>query len=142
MIAKATWFNRRKYSGWGLTPKTWQGVLYIILIAGVIAFIQSLSINETLKLVLTAGWAVFVLADFLQVMASIKLDEREQKVEAVAERNASWTMVAATVLSILYVSTLGKELKGVELMPILIFPIVAGVVVKGISNFILDRRGI
>lgn len=142
MIAKAAWFNRRKYTGWGLSPRNWQGVLYIIIIAGTIAFIQSASLNETLKLVLTAGWAVFVLIDTLQVMASIKLDEREQKIEAIAERNASWTMVASTVLTILYITTIGKELKGIDLIPAMIFPVAAGVIVKALSNFILDRRGV
>lgn len=142
MIANASWFNRRKYSGWGLTPKSWQGILYIMIIAGVTSFILSLTLPEILKLVLTAFWVVFVLVDFFLAMASIKLDEREQKIEAIAERNASWTMVAATTLSIVYVSTLGKELRGIELMPVLIFPIFAGVVAKGLSNFILDRRGL
>lgn len=142
MIAKAAWFNRRKYMGWGLTPRTWQGVLYIIIIAAAIAFIQSINFDETLKIILTGVWVVFVLIDILQVMASIKLDEREQKIEAIAERNASWTMVAATALVILYIATLGKELKGIDLLPILVFPIAAGVIAKGLSNFILNRRGV
>lgn len=142
MIGKAKWFNRRKYTGWGLMPKTWQGVLYVIVIVVVIGFIQSLHFDETLKLILTSIWAVLVVADVLKIMASMKLDEREQKVEAIAERNASWTMVASLALSVLYVTTLGKELKGIDLMPALIFPIAAGVIVKALSNFILDRRGI
>lgn len=142
MIAKAIWFNRRKYTGWGLMPKTWQGILYIMIIAGAIAVVQSLTLPETLKMVLTGVWAVFVLIDVLQAMASIKLDEREQKIEAISERNAAWTMVASTALVILYITTIGKELKGIDLMPVLIFPIAAGVIVKGLSNFILDRRGV
>lgn len=123
-------------------PKTWQGVLYILIIAALLAVIQSLPIDEVVKMVLSVGWAVFVLIDVLQVMASIKLDEREQKIEAIAERNAAWTMIAAIAVSILYVSTLGKELKGIDLMPVLIFPVAAGVIAKGISNFILERRGV
>jgi len=142
MIAKAEWFNRRKYTGWGLSPKTWQSFLYIFIITGVFVLIISLFKNEPLKMVLTGIWTVFVLVDILQAMASLKLDEREQKIEAIAERNASWAMVASTVLSILFVTTLGKELRGVSLMPALIFPIIVGVIVKGLSNFILDRRGL
>ncbi|MCL4415238.1 MAG: hypothetical protein M1365_00835 [Actinobacteria bacterium] len=142
MIAKVNWFNRRKYTGWGLMPKTWQGVLYVMIIAGIIAFIQNLPLNEPIKMVLTGIWAIFVLIDVLQVMAAIKLDEREQKIEAIAERNASWTMVASTALVILYVSTIGKDLRGIDLMPVLIFPIFAGVIIKGLTNFILDRKGV
>ncbi len=142
MIAQANWFNRRKYTGWGLTPKTWQGVVYIIIIAAVVAFIQALSIDEVFRMILSVAWVVLIVVDILQVMTSTKLDEREQKIEAIAERNASWTMVASTVLTILYIVTLGKELKGVDLVPILIVPIVVGAIVKGLSNFILDRRGL
>ncbi len=142
MIAKANWFNRRKYTGWGLMPKTWQGVLYVIAIAGVIAFIQSIRLDSNVKIILTGVWAIFVLIDVLQVMAAIKLDEREQRIEAIAERNAAWTMVASMALVIVYISTVGKEIKGIDLMPALIFPIAAGVIVKGVSNFILDKRGL
>jgi hypothetical protein len=142
MIAQTAWFNKRKYSGWGLTPKTWQGFVYILIIAGAAVLTQSLSIDPSLKIILMGVWIVFVLIDMLQVMASIKLDEREQKIEAIAERNASWTMVASMALEVLYVSTLGKDLKGIDLMPVLIFPMVAGVIVKGVSNFILDRQGV
>lgn len=140
MIAKSTWFNRRKYTGWGLTPKNLQGVIYVIGIAGVFILIQRLVIGEAARMVLSAVWMVFVLIDVLQVMASIRLDEREQKIEAIAERNAAWTMVAITVLIIIYVASLGKELRGVELVPVLVFPIIAGTIAKGLSHFILDRK--
>jgi hypothetical protein len=142
MIAQTNWFNRRKYTGWGLTPKTWQGFLYVGIIAGVAVLFQSLPIEENMKMELTVGWVVLILIDVLQVMASFKLDEREQKIEAIAERNASWTMVTALALVVLYVATIGSNVTGTELMPILISPLIAGVVVKGLSNFILDRRGI
>lgn len=142
MFAKAAWFNRRKYTGWGLTPRTWQGVLYILTIVIVIFFISSLSINETIKMALTGAWVIFVLVDILWVMASIKLDEREQKIEAIAERNASWAMVGSTILSIVYITTIGKNLKGIDIVPVLIFPLIIGVIVKGVSNFVLDRQGL
>lgn len=142
MFAKAAWFNRRKYTGWGLTPRTWQGVLYITIVVMVIFFILSLSINETIKIALTGVWIFFVLIDILRLMASIKLDEREQKIEAISERNASWTMVVSISLTILYIVTIGKEFKGAELIPVLIFPIIAGVIIKGLSNYVLEKRGI
>jgi hypothetical protein len=142
MIAKATWFNRRKYSGWGLTPKNWQGVVYIMGIAAIVAIIQNLGFNETYKLIISIVLIIFILVDLLQAMAAIKLDEREQKIEAIAERNASWTMVAASALSIIYVSTIGKDLNGTELIPVLILPILVGTVAKGVSNYILDRKGV
>ena len=142
MIGNPKWFVRRRYTGWGLMPKTWQGVVYIMAIAAVVAFIQVLALSENIKIALMVSWVILVLLDVLHIMASIKLDEREQKVDAIAERNAAWAMITAIAISILYVTTLGKELKGVELMPALIFPAVIGVVTKALSNIILDRRGI
>ncbi|MCL5970015.1 MAG: hypothetical protein M1450_00735 [Patescibacteria group bacterium] len=142
MIGKAKWFVRRKYTGWGVTPKTWQGVLYIVVIAGVMGLIQSLPVAEAIKLVLSGIWILLVLVDIVKIMASLKLDEREKKIEAISERNAAWAMIGSSVLLILYVSTIGKELKGIDLMPALILPIFAGVIIKALSNLILERKGI
>lgn len=142
MIAQPKWFSRRKYTGWGVSPSTWQGNVYILCFAVVAAIIQSIPVSESLKIVFTGVLVAFICIDVLQVMAKLKLDELEQKIEAIAERNAAWAMVASTVMSIFYVTTLGKELKGVELMPVIIFPIIIGVIVKGITNYILEKRGI
>ncbi len=142
MIAKAEWFSRRKYTGWGLSPKSWQGGVYVMAIAAVIAFVQNIVTDESLKLILSGLFATFIVIDILQAMASIKLDEREQKIEAMAERNASWTMVAGTVFSILFITTIGRDLKGVGVMPVLIFPILIGTVAKGLTNYILEKRGV
>ena len=37
MIGKSEWFNLRKYGGWGINPKTWQGYIYALLITIIIA---------------------------------------------------------------------------------------------------------
>jgi hypothetical protein len=142
MIAQAKWFSRRKYTGWGVSPSTWQGYVYILCIAAIAAVIQSIPVDATLKMVLTGILVAFICIDVLHVMASLKLDELEQKIEAIAERNAAWTMVSFSILSIVFVTTIGKELKGPEVAPVIIFPIIAGVIVKGITNYILERRGI
>jgi len=142
MIAKSKWFTRRKYTGWGVSPNSWQGLLYIVAIAGIATGIQVLPVTETTKIVSTGVLVAFICIDVLQVMAKLKLDELEQKMEAIAERNAAWAMVASTVLTVLYVSTVGKEMKGIDLVPVIIFPIITGVIVKGITNYILEKRGI
>jgi hypothetical protein len=142
MIAQTSWFNRRKYTGWGLSPKTWQGFLYVGIIVVVAIIIQRLPLGDSLKMGLTMIWIGLISIDVLQVMVSIRLDEREQKIEAIAERNASWAMVTALVFVLLYVTNIGSNLKGAELIPMLIFPLIAGVTVKGLSSYILDRRGI
>lgn len=142
MIAKVQWFARRKYSGWGLTPKSWQGIAYIMAIAAIFAAIQNSPLQETIKIALSGIWLVFILVDTLQVMTKIKMDELEQRIEAISERNASWTMVATIIMSLLYISTLGKDLKGLDLAPVLVLPVLTGAIAKGVTGFILDRRGV
>lgn len=140
MIANANWFNRRKYTGWGVTPKTWQGFLYTAVVVGMYVVISNFLTEATIKMFFVGFWTLLIVIDMLQLMASIQTDEREQKIEAIAGRNASWALVAALGLSALFVTTIGKELKGENLLPAFIFPIIIGAVAKGLSNFILERR--
>ena len=34
MIGKPSWFQRRKYGGWGLFPRVWQGWAYLVVAVG------------------------------------------------------------------------------------------------------------
>lgn len=142
MIAKAKWFNRRKYTGWGLEPKTWQGFLYVGVLVTVLVLIQSLPLEAGWKIGLSVGGVVFILVDVLQALASIKLDEREQKMETMAERNASWTMVTALAFSIIYLTTLGNNMVGSELIPLVVLPIILGMIAKGVTYYVLEKRGV
>jgi len=142
MIGKAKWFTRRRYTGWGIMPKTWQGVIYFIVAIGIFYLIQKLPIADIFKILFTAVAAVVLLIDILSIMASIKLDEREAKIEAIAERNASWTMVATLAILALYFSVFPQDINSKDIIFILISPVAVGVVVKAASNFILDQKGI
>ena len=44
MIAQASWFERRKYGGWGVTPKAWQGRVYLAITLGLFAIFQSIPV--------------------------------------------------------------------------------------------------
>lgn len=123
-------------------PKTWQGVIYFIVAIGIFYLIQKLPIADIFKILFTAVAAVVLLIDILSIMASIKLDEREAKIEAIAERNASWTMVATLAILALYFSVFPQDINSKDIIFILISPVAVGVVVKAASNFILDQKGI
>jgi hypothetical protein len=140
MIGKKEWFARRKYSGWGLTPKTWQGFAYVgaIIIAGY--FLGNLPVPSGLKMAVSGIFVTLVIADILHIMATIRVDEREAKIEALAERNASWTMVGALGLLLVYFNYTGGALTGTQLMPYLLFPMVAGMVAKAVSVYILQNK--
>ena len=140
MIAKKEWFNRRKYSGWGLTPKTWQGFAYIGIIILIGFAMNSSILPGDIKIMLSAILVTLLIADVLHVMATIKIDEREAKIEALAERNASWTMVGSLAVLLIYLGTVDRVLTCKEFMPYIIFPMISGMIAKAVSTYILQNR--
>ncbi len=141
MFTKATWFQKRKYGGWGITPRTWQGWVYIGIFVGLVMIIQSLPfLSEMVKNILVGILVVLFVADALRIMATLKKDELEEKNEATAERNASWAMVSVLAVGIIY-QIFSNNLKSVlEVDPFLIGALVSGFLVKGISYFILEKK--
>ena len=138
MFAKAQWFQKRKYGGWGLTPRTWQGWVYVGGFIGVMMIIQKINFgNEQVKNIISALMVGIFVLDILRIMTQIKKDELEIQFEAVAERNASWIMVAVLTAGIIYQALISQ---GKEIDPFLIGALIAGVVVKGLSYFILEKK--
>ncbi len=143
MIANSEWFKRRKYGGWGVSPKSWQGWIYIALILLPFIIFQALPYwSMEARLYVTLGWIVFLMLDILPVMITLRRDEREHKVEAVSERNAAWFMVMVLVIGLVYEiisSALRQELQVNWFMAVALF---GGALVKTISNIYLDKKGI
>lgn len=143
MIARKDWFDRRKYGGWGVRPKTWQGWLYIALILIPFAIFHALPFwtIET-RMIVTAGWLGFLFLDIIPVMINLNRDEREYKIEAIAERNAAWFMSLVLVIGVFYelvTSSLRAELS-VNLF--LVIALLGGAIVKSISNYKLERENL
>ena len=141
MFGKPEWFARRKYGGWGLTPKTREGWLYIGAIILPLAIFQALpfwSANE--RMLVTTGWVAFVAFDVLDIMFRMKKDERETLHEAIAERNAAWVMVVALALGILYQAVSGALSGALYIDPVLIVVLFAGLAAKAITNFKLSKE--
>lgn len=141
MFAKTQWFQKRKYGGWGLTPKTWQGWVYVLGFVAVMAIIQSLGfINEEVKKIVSGLVIGLFILDILRIMFQLKKDELEVQFEAIAERNASWAMVVVLTAGILYQVLISatKDIYAVD--PFLIMALVIGVLAKGLSYLILERK--
>jgi len=142
MIAKPEWFNQRKYSGWGVTPRSWQGWAYSLAIIVVLVIFQAIpDLDAQVRTAGTVLWVVFVALDLLPIMVTMKKDEREYKNEAIAERNAAWFMVLVLVIGIVYeivISSLSHELSINGFMVLALF---GGAIVKGVSNYRMDRKG-
>lgn len=144
MIAKRDWFERRKYTGWGLgKPRKWQGWVYLATVFIPLVIFQSLPYwDTTTRVVGTAIWIAFLLADLLPLIVTLKKDEREHKIEAIAERNAAWVMILIIVIGILYEAINSTLQQKFEVNLFLIAALFGGLIAKSISNIYYERKGI
>lgn len=143
MIAKPEWFERRKYSGWGVTPRSWQGWVYTLAIFVPLVIFQALPyLDAQVRTAGTVFWVVFVLLDLLPIMVTLKKDEREYKNEAIAERNAAWFMVLVLVIGILYEIVISGLNHEVSINWFMVLALLGGAVVKGVSSYNLDHKGV
>ena len=134
MIAKASWFSPRKYSGWGLTPNCWQGWLYIVIATLPFIFIPNLPIDSNIRMYLTYFWGALFFFDLIQVFLHIKKDERETLHEALAERNALWTIVTVLTLTFIYQSSINQP------DYFILIAILASLIVKSLTHYLLRHR--
>lgn len=141
MIAKPEWFSRRKYTGWGLTPTTWQGWAYIVvMVAPLVVVMQGSSIG-TAKMAFLIVWAVIFGADFIDMMIRIPKDERDRLHEAISERNALWVMVIVLAAGVGYqVATSVAANGSMSVDPVILAALLAGTIAKAVSNLYLDRK--
>ena len=91
---------------------------------------------------MTIAWLAFLLIDTFHIMITLNRDEREHKIEALAERNAAWFMMIILVAGLLYqaiISAFNQEFK-VDLF--LVIALLGGALVKSISNIILEKKSL
>ncbi|MFH1770587.1 MAG: hypothetical protein ABH828_03445 [archaeon] len=143
MIGKPEWFARRKYGGWGICPRTWQGWVYLAVLFIPFIIFQVIPFwDDSTRTVVTVGWILFVLIDTLRIMAGMKNDEREKKIEAIAERNAAWVMVAIIVAGLGYDVITSAMQETFTVNWFLVAALFGGVIAKAASNFYLERKGL
>ena len=141
MIGKSEWFQRRKYGGWGISPKTWQGWFYLFLILIPFAVFQALPFWDVrTRLYVTIGWLFFLGFDINHIMLTLKRDEREHKIEALSERNAAWIMALLLIVGTLYQVITSALQQKLVVDWFLIAALFAGMVVKTISNLVYERK--
>ncbi len=141
MIGKPEWFSRRKYSGWGVVPKTREGWIYILFMLAPFLVFQMLPFwTDEFRIGVTLGWLILLVIDVFDIMINLNLDEREKKHESIAERNAAWVMVMVLVLGLLYQAIYSALNQTFVVDIFLIWTLLAGVAAKCITNIILARR--
>jgi len=141
IIAKPEWFSRRKYGGWGVNIKTWQGAVYLICVLSILVLIQTLPFwNTTQRLIITGGWLTFLFLDLVDVMWKLKKDERERMHEAIAERNAAWGMMLVLVIGVLIELLYYGLHHKLYVDPFLIGALIIGVIIKAVRNYWLGKH--
>lgn len=138
---RTKWFTRRKYGGWGLTPKTWQGWVYVLVIMipiFVISFIPTL--NETQRLVGILAWLAIVLFDVSYIMVNMDKDEREVIHEAIAERNALYGILFVLIISLLYKMISAAFNEEIFIDWWIMTALFVGTLIKAITNIYLDKK--
>lgn len=142
MIGKPAWFQKRKYGGWGLVPKTWQGWVYIAVAIIPLVVLQVLAFwTIEVKQIIILVWIAFLILDVIHIMANMGSDEREYKIEAISERNSAWAMVTVIAIGVIY-QTFKNGIEGMPVDPFLIITLGAGVVAKALSNFYYSRKSL
>lgn len=140
MIGKPQWFKVRKYGGWGLSPATKQGWLYMAVFILIVLGIQALPLTQAIKVAATSVFGLILVIDVLDIMFHLKKDEREAIHEAISERNAAWAMVATLVVIFAYKSINSAINGGTSLDTIMLAPIFIGTIVKALTSLYLKNK--
>ena len=141
MIGQPNWFTRRKWAGWGLFPITWQGWLYVAVFVTIIFGTQFISNNQNVRMIALFIVAAILILDTIDIMFRMKKDERETLHEALAERNALWTIIFALAAGVAYQAARSVlNSSDVWIDPVIIIAIIAGLIAKAATNFYLDRK--
>jgi len=141
MIGKPQWFGRRKYGGWGVFPKTWQGWVYtVVFLAGMFIINTVPFPAEKYRNIAFVIWAVILAVDVVDMMIRLPLDEREKVHEAIAERNALWVMLLALVIGLGYKAAAAAMDNQVYVDPVIIAAIAVGLIAKACTNIYLERK--
>ena len=141
MIGKPEWFTRRKYGGWGIMPKTWQGWVYVAVIIIPFSVFNVLPFwSVKVRMIVTLAWALFLLIDVTHIMINMPKDEREKKHEAIAERNALWIVLLVLIVGIGYQIARTAITRTMQVDYFIIAAVFAGLITKGITNIYLDKR--
>ncbi len=142
---KPEWFKRRKYTGWGVTPITWQGWLVTLLLISPIAYGVSRLKNGMPLFGFAAIFFILYFIAFLffifALMARIDVDERSRAHEAIADRNALWSLVMIIAVGLVAEGVAPAWIHGISpINPFLVGGMIIAWLVKVVSMYWLDKH--
>jgi cation transport ATPase len=123
-------------------PATWQGWTYTLALVIPIIIASSLpNVEEKIRISFILIWAIIFSLDLIHIMANVNKDEREKIHEAIAERNALWTIIFVLAFGVAYQASKSiVETGSFQIDPLIIIAIVLGLIVKASTNFYLDKK--
>lgn len=139
MIAKTQQYKKKKYGGWGLDPVTWQAYVYILVLVVVEILILTSQLSKQLKFGLILSITAFSAVDLFIVYKKLKSDEREIQIQQIAEKNASFAMVTVLIIGIMYNVLKMIETQIFYIDPFIILALLAGLIVKGLIFYKLEK---
>lgn len=145
MLANPKWFRRRKYTGWGYTPNTWQGWLYVGVWVSAIILLSLitkwLEFSSQIQLITIGALLVIMIADVVDTARRMPKDERESIHEAYAERNACWVMIAILLIGLVYQLIVGLiNHNSIVIDPFTLITLLGGTITKAITNwYLIDK---
>lgn len=72
MIGKPEWFKKKKF-GWGLTPVTWQGWVYVASLTIPLILIHTfLPLNPGFRVAITLVFIALIFVDTFDIMKAMK----------------------------------------------------------------------
>jgi hypothetical protein len=141
VFANPNWFTRRKYGGWGLGIKSWQGIVYILGVLAPFAVFQMLPYwSSNTRLIVTGIWILFLSIEVIDIMRKLNKDEREKIHEAIAERNALWGVMTVLVIAMLYQIFKSALIQTIDIDWWIVIALFAGMIIKTISNYRLEKE--
>ena len=144
MIGNPNWFKRRAYTGWGITPKTWQGWAYIAAVATLaivtLSVTSSLGIQKKYQLIISLSLILLIVIDAIDIALKIRLDERELLHEAIAERNAAWFITLTLCGGIVYQAISSVFNNSLYVDPFIIIALIGATIVKSLSFWHLSDK--
>ena len=119
MLGKPEWFTYRSL-GWGITPRTWQGWVYVLVFMSIVFFLVSLPVPADIKNTMIGIFVGLFALDAISVWARLgeHHDERQRLHQLIIERNCS---VAAVVSIVAVMGFRSFEARGVLVPGVLPF---------------------
>ena len=85
-------------------------------------------------------WVLVLCFDFFDIMVHLPKDERDTLHEAFADRNALWMMLIVLIAGFGYQTATSVVSKSVHIDPVILIALIAGTIVKMLTNLYLDKK--